>query len=117
MNNVTNNKLFQLYICTYCKKNLPFVNFTFFVIDVLLYCSPNVALFQVSGQVIEVKTPLTHRDHSNLLSQMDKLHNPVFKIRRCFLYQNQYFQLDIYKEPCHQRCKVFSDDNGRLLIE
>jgi len=70
---------------------------------------------QVSGQVIEVKTPLTHRDHSNLLSQMDKLHNPVFKVRRCFLYQNQYFQLDIYREPCHQRCKVRRKEKPRNL--
>ena len=30
----------------------------------------------------------------------------MYKIRRCFLYNNQYFQLDIYKDPCHERCKV-----------
>ncbi len=56
--------------------------------------------------MIEVKTPIIHRDHTNLLSQLDSNHNPVYKTRRCFLYRNQYFQLDIYKEPCHQRCKV-----------
>lgn len=66
---------------------------------------------QVSGQVIEVKTPLTHRDYLNLISQEDPNHIPVHKTRRCFLYQNQYFQLDIYKEPCHQRCK------GLMLLE
>ncbi|XP_017960267.1 TRPL translocation defect protein 14 isoform X1 [Drosophila navojoa] len=54
---------------------------------------------------IEVKTQLTHRDYTNLLAQEDKAHFPIYKTRRCFLINNQYFQLDIYKEPCHSRCK------------
>ncbi|TRY71688.1 hypothetical protein TCAL_03417 [Tigriopus californicus] len=66
---------------------------------------------QVSGQMIEVKIPLTHRDYSTLLSQEDSNHFPVYKTRRCFLFQNQYFQMDIYKEPCHGRCK------GLMLLE
>ena len=36
----------------------------------------------------------TQRDHSR---------QPVYKTRRCFLWKNQYFQLDIYNEPCHPR--------------
>jgi len=43
--------------------------------------------------VIEVKTPLTHRDYTHLLDQQDPLHLTVNKIRRCFLYNNQYFQV------------------------
>jgi len=66
---------------------------------------------QVSGQVIEVKTPLTHRDYTHLLDQQDVQHFTVNKIRRCFLYNSQYFQLDIYKDPCHPRCK------GLMLLE
>lgn len=66
---------------------------------------------QVSGQVIEVRTPITHRDYSNLISQEDPNHFLVYKTRRCFLYKNQYFQLDIYREPCHERCK------GLMLLE
>ena len=66
---------------------------------------------QVSGQVIEVKTPLTHQDYTHLLDQQDPLHLTVNKIRRCFLYNNQYFQMDIYKEPCHPRCR------GLMLLE
>ena len=61
---------------------------------------------QVSGQIIEVRTPITHRDYSNLISQEDPNHFLVLKTRRCFLFKNQYFQLDIYREPCHERCKV-----------
>jgi len=66
---------------------------------------------QYGGQMIEVKTPLTHRDYSHLLDQQDPLHLTVNKIRRCFMYNNQYFQLDIYKEPCHPRCR------GLMLLE
>jgi len=61
--------------------------------------------------VIEVKTPLTHRDYSHLVDQEDPLHLTINKIRRCFMYNNQYFQLDIYKEPCHPRCR------GLILLE
>lgn len=63
------------------------------------------------GQVIEVKTQLTQRDYLNMVSQRDEAHFPIFKKRRCFLYQNQYFQLDIYREPCHPRCK------GLMILE
>jgi hypothetical protein len=62
---------------------------------------------QVAHQTIEAKTQLTHRDYTNLLLQQENQnHFAVYKTRRCFMYKNQYFQLDIYKEPCHKRCKV-----------
>ncbi|XP_034654972.1 TRPL translocation defect protein 14 isoform X6 [Drosophila subobscura] len=66
----------------------------------------------VHGQArIEVKTQLTHRDYMNLLAQRDDAHFTIYKKRRCFLINNQYFQLDIYKEPGHPRCK------GLVLLE
>lgn len=55
------------------------------------------------GQTIEVKTQLTHRDYMNLLSQKDPAHFTIYKKRRCFLVNNQYFQLDIYEQPSHPR--------------
>ncbi|XP_014245404.1 TRPL translocation defect protein 14 isoform X2 [Cimex lectularius] len=66
---------------------------------------------RLHGQVVEVKTQLTHRDYLNLLTQKDDSHFTIFKKRRCFLDSNQYFQLDIYKAPCHPRC------NGLILLE
>lgn len=60
---------------------------------------------------IEVKTQLTQRDYVNLLAQRDEEHFTIYKLRRCFLINNQYFQLDIYKEPSHPRCK------GLILLE
>ncbi|XP_037805957.1 TRPL translocation defect protein 14 isoform X1 [Lucilia sericata] len=66
----------------------------------------------VHGQSrIEVKTQLTQRDYINLLAQRDDAHFTIYKKRRCFLVNNQYFQLDIYKEPTHPRCK------GLILLE
>ncbi|XP_066995754.1 TRPL translocation defect protein 14 [Anabrus simplex] len=66
---------------------------------------------KIHNQVVEVKTQLTHRDYLNILSQRDDSHFTIYKKRRCFLVNNQYFQLDIYKEPCHPRCK------GLILLE
>lgn len=66
---------------------------------------------QPGGQVIEVKTQVTHRDYINLLTQKDNSHFTIYKRRRCFIENNQYFQLDIYEQPSHPRCR------GLLLLE
>lgn len=66
---------------------------------------------QPGGQVIEVKTQVTHRDYINLLTQKENSHFTIFKRRRCFIDNNQYFQLDIYEQPSHPRCK------GLILLE
>lgn len=63
------------------------------------------------GQIVEVKTPISQRDFNNMMTQADEDHLRIFKKRRCFLQNNQYFQLDIYQKPCHQRCE------GLLLLE
>ena len=57
----------------------------------------------VHGQSIEVKTQLSQRDYLNMLAQRDDAHFTILKKRRCFLVNNQYFQLDIYQDPCHPR--------------
>ncbi|XP_041773277.1 TRPL translocation defect protein 14 isoform X2 [Anopheles merus] len=66
---------------------------------------------QQHGQSIEVRTQLSHRDYLNMLTQQDDAHFTIYKKRRCFLVNNQYFQMDIYKEPSHPRCK------GLILLE
>lgn len=66
---------------------------------------------KMHNQVVEVKTQLTHRDYINMLQQKDDSHWAIFKKRRCFIHKDQYFQLDVYKEPCHPRCK------GLILLE
>ena len=57
----------------------------------------------VSQQLIEVKKTLSHRDYLTLLTQEDPQHFEACKTRRCFLWNNQYYQLDIYNDPCHDR--------------
>ena len=62
---------------------------------------------QISGQTVEAKKILSHRDYLTLVSQTDPNHVPIYKTRRCFLWDNQYFQLDIYKELCHERYELY----------
>jgi len=66
---------------------------------------------ELQGQIVEVKQPISHRDYSNLLAHRDDKHLPVFKTRRTFLWENQQYQLDIYRTPCHSRCQ------GLILLE
>ncbi|XP_035226338.1 TRPL translocation defect protein 14-like isoform X2 [Stegodyphus dumicola] len=65
----------------------------------------------VNTQVIEVKRQITHRDYVNMLAQRDDKHYTVYKLRRCFMLNNMYMQMDIYKSPCHPRC------DGLILLE
>uniref|UniRef100_T1ILT8 Uncharacterized protein n=1 Tax=Strigamia maritima TaxID=126957 RepID=T1ILT8_STRMM len=66
---------------------------------------------EFNNQIIEVKTQITSREYQNMLAQRDANHHKIYKTRRCFLWNNQYFQLDIYREPCPDRCK------GLVLLE
>ncbi|UYV62207.1 unc-132 [Cordylochernes scorpioides] len=68
------------------------------------------------GQIIEVKRPLSQKDYmvvcaQNLLAQRDSTHHTIYKLRRCFIWNNIYFQLDVYKSPCIPRCQ------GLILLE
>ncbi|KAK3706344.1 hypothetical protein QZH41_018677, partial [Actinostola sp. cb2023] len=66
---------------------------------------------KIDGQVVEVRRSVKRRDYDMLLAQRDNARQSVYKKRRCFLWKNQYYQLDVYKEPCHSRCK------GLILLE
>ena len=52
---------------------------------------------ECKGQTIEVKTPLSRKDYEYLLNHTDEKRLPIFKTRRCFMYNNQSYQLDIYR--------------------
>lgn len=67
---------------------------------------------KVHDQVVEEKTKINQRTYMYMLTQTDLNHFPIYKKRRCFLHNNQYFQLDIYCKPAgHPRC------NGLMLLE
>ena len=55
------------------------------------------------GQIVEVKTAISQRDYNIMATQANENHFRIYKKRRCFLHNNQYYQLDIYQEPCHAR--------------
>ena len=42
---------------------------------------------ELQGQTVEMKQQVSQRDYLNLLTHRDDSHLPVFKTRRCFLYQ------------------------------
>ncbi len=48
---------------------------------------------------ISRERPLTGREYFALLAQADPERRPVKKRRRCFLYENHYFEFDDYREP------------------
>jgi len=62
-------------------------------------------------QTPETRIEITLREYELLLAQKHPEHCTVYKKRRCFLWNNQYFQMDIYQEPCPQRCK------GLVMLE
>jgi len=59
---------------------------------------------QPNEQIVEVKTIINQRDYQNFYTtQMDDKHSIIYKKRRCFIYNNQYFQLDIYTKKNLQK--------------
>ncbi|XP_076452635.1 TRPL translocation defect protein 14-like [Babylonia areolata] len=66
---------------------------------------------EINEESVELRMPVTEKDYEILLAQRDDKHHTVYKIRRCFLWQNQYFQLDIYQSPCPDKCQ------GLMLLE
>lgn len=59
------------------------------------------------SQMIELRRQISHRDYVTLLSQRDDNHHTIYKTRRCFLWQQTYFQMDVYQAP----------RNGLILLE
>ncbi|XP_076472977.1 TRPL translocation defect protein 14-like [Babylonia areolata] len=66
---------------------------------------------EIEHESVELRMPVTEKDYEILLAQKDEKHHTVYKVRRCFLWHNHYFQLDIYQSPCPDRCK------GLMLLE
>ncbi|XP_046576813.1 TRPL translocation defect protein 14-like [Haliotis rubra] len=66
---------------------------------------------EINKQSVELRMPISAKDYEILLAQRDDKHATVYKKRHCFLYQNQYFQLDVYDEPCPEKCR------GLILLE
>ncbi|XP_062517089.1 TRPL translocation defect protein 14-like isoform X2 [Corticium candelabrum] len=63
------------------------------------------------GSVLETRRQINDREYQDLLLQADRTRFTAYKLRRCFIWNHQYFQMDVYQEPCHERCR------GLILME
>ena len=55
---------------------------------------------EVDGQRVETRRNLSFREYEALRAQADPTRSPITKRRRCFLFQDRYFQIDVYQYPC-----------------
>ena len=53
----------------------------------------------IHDQKIEERRVLTAREYDSLQSQQDPTRCTISKVRRCFLHNNHYYQLDFFKQP------------------
>lgn len=49
------------------------------------------------GERIEVERRITPAEYMRLLAEADPTARPIVKTRYCFVYKNQYFELDVYE--------------------
>lgn len=70
---------------------------------------------ECKGQAIEVKTPLSKKDYEYLLNHVDEKRLPVYKTRRCFVYNNQQYQLDIYRLKIENKSIESKNQNNNYL--
>jgi len=55
---------------------------------------------EVAGEMVETRTNVSRQIYDQLLAQADRDSNvTIEKTRRCFVWQNQIWQLDIYSTP------------------
>jgi len=55
---------------------------------------------QEREEIVETRTSITRQIYDQLLAQADKNNNyTIVKTRKCFVYNNHYFHLDIYESP------------------
>lgn len=51
------------------------------------------------GQLVETRTQISKREYSILSKSLDPSRATIIQRRRCFIWKNRYFRLDIYQEP------------------
>jgi len=66
---------------------------------------------KINKERVEVRMQISSREYNMLRAQRDENHYTIYKKRRCFLWNHQYYQMDIYQEPCHPKCK------GLIILE
>lgn len=66
-----------------------------------------------AGERVEIERQITGREYIALLAQADPARRPIRKRRRVFLWNNQYFEWDIFQEP-HPGLEVLEIEVGAM---
>ena len=61
----------------------------------------------VNGERVEIRRILPVKEYELFLSQRDPAHCPIIKKRRCFIWKERYYQIDLFESP----------NPGLLLLE
>ncbi len=57
------------------------------------------------NQVVETRTKIDRREYAILEKTKAQSQWTIFQTRRCFIWRNRYFRIDIYEEPCNPQCR------------
>lgn len=78
----------------------------------------NLTIRHNDTTLIETRRSLTAREYVALSAQADPSRESIVKRRRCFLWENKYYQLDVFQQPAHLKglCILeayFGEENRR----
>lgn len=74
---------------------------------------------QIDGQRVEIRRNIPPREYEALRAQQDPSRVTITKHRKCFLYNDRYFQLDVYQTPCQglMLLEAYLDtENGNNIV-
>lgn len=57
------------------------------------------------NQVVETRTQIDRREYAILEKTKSPSQWTIYQTRRCFIWKNTYYRIDIYEEPCNARCR------------
>lgn len=57
------------------------------------------------NQVVETRTKVDRKEYAILEKTKALTQWTIYQTRRCFIWRNRYFRIDIYEEPCNPRCR------------
>ncbi|KAJ3322500.1 hypothetical protein HDV06_003044 [Boothiomyces sp. JEL0866] len=73
-----------------------------------------------NGQRVEIRRNINPREFESLRTQVDPTRVPINKVRRCFLFNDRYYQLDIYKSPSQGLVLLEAyldyDETGKIMV-